>query len=92
VNWEAFCVLLVVGLLYLVVIWLTYTWMMAAPRRWLLESQIDRLRMAVAVSQQIDRGIDREIAATLTELLDRLEHSLRNRGITIGSENRARQT
>ena len=90
-DWQAFFVLLVVGLLYIVVIWLTYSWMIAAPRRWLLESQIDRLRVAVAVSQQIDRGVDpevdrgvdREIAATLTRLLDEQEDSLRNRGNVI---------
>jgi hypothetical protein len=80
VNWRAFFVLLVVGLLYLFVIWLTYSWMIAAPRRWLLESQIHRLRVAVGVAEQIDQARHCAISAALTARLDELESKLKNRG------------
>jgi hypothetical protein len=83
VNWRAFFILLVVGLLYLVVVWITYSWLIAAPRRWLLESQIHRLRVAISVAKQIDREEDRAIAAALRERLQGLEDSLKNRGNVI---------
>ena len=53
-HWQAFWVLLLVGLLYLVVITLTYNWMIAGPRRWLLKSQIERIRAAIAVCRNPD--------------------------------------
>ena len=79
-DWQAFFVLLVVGLLYLVIIWLTYSWMIAAPRRWLLESQIDRLKVAVTVAERIGRDVDRDITAALKARLKDLEESLKDRG------------
>ena len=81
VNWPAFFFLLLVGLVYLVVVWLTYSWMIASPRQWLLKSQIERLVTLIEVAERVDRAIDREVSWTVKEsLADVQTELLTNRG------------
>ncbi|HEY5855603.1 MAG TPA: hypothetical protein VIW24_16530 [Aldersonia sp.] len=80
-NWPTFFVLLLVGLVYLVVVWLTYSWMIASPRQWLLKSQIERLVTLIEVAERVDRAIDREVSWKVKEsLADVQTELLTNRG------------
>jgi hypothetical protein len=72
-------------MLYLLIIWVTYSWMIAAPRRWLLESQIDRMTAVVTFVDRNDKLADR-IAPEVTKMLNLLRISLRERKSQISAQ------
>ncbi len=61
-------------------VWLTYSWMIEAPRRYLLYSQIDRLDLIIRVAMKVRATRNEAIVNTLQEKLAGLSATLNDRG------------